>query len=85
MATFQADIEVMPLEEILDPQGKAVLLGVHNLRLDGITDARIGRHIRLQLDAPTLVQAEQAVETACQKLLANLIMEGYTFTLKPVA
>ena len=84
MAKFQADIEVMPLEEILDPQGKAVLLGLHNLRLDGIENVRIGRHIRLQINAPTLAQAEYITDTACQKLLANLIMEGYRFGLTPL-
>ena len=72
----------MPQREILDPQGKAVKLGLHNLGIDQVADVRIGKHITLQLEAATEAEAHAQVETACSKLLANLIMETYTFTLK---
>ena len=80
--TFIAEIDVMPQKEILDPQGKAVKLGLHNLGLDLINDVRIGRHITLEVEASSQAQAEAQVETACKKLLANLIMEDYSFSLK---
>ena len=78
---FIAEIDVMPQKEILDPQGKAVKLGLHNLGIDEIADVRIGKHITLQLEAATEAEARAKVETACSKLLANLIMENYTFTI----
>lgn len=81
---FIAEINVMPQKEILDPQGKAVKLGLHNLGIDDVSDVRIGKHISMALDANSEAEAQQLVETACSKLLANMIMEDYTFTLKEV-
>jgi phosphoribosylformylglycinamidine synthase len=81
---FLAEINVMPLKEILDPQGKAVKLGLGNLGLDKIADVRIGRHITIELEANSKEDAEKNVDLACKKLLANLIMEGYSFKLNPI-
>ena len=78
---YTAEINVMPQKEILDPQGKAVRLGLHNLGIDNITDVRIGKHITLQIEANNEADARQQVETACSKLLANLIMEDFSYTL----
>jgi phosphoribosylformylglycinamidine synthase subunit PurS len=82
--TFTADIDIMPQPEILDPQGKAVQLGLHNLQLDQISQVRIGKHISLSVEAPDEATAYQLVDTACRQLLANLIMEVYTITIQPV-
>lgn len=78
---FFADITIMPLPEILDPQGKAVHLGLDNLGVEGIADVRIGKHVRITLEAKNRQAAEEKVETACKKLLANPVMEEYVFTL----
>lgn len=78
---FVAEIEVMPLKEILDPQGKAVKLGLGNLGINNIEDVRIGKHIRLELQAISKEEAEKNVELACKKLLANQIMEGYKYNI----
>ncbi|KAB7730307.1 phosphoribosylformylglycinamidine synthase subunit PurS [Rudanella paleaurantiibacter] len=80
---YLAQIDVMTRKEILDPQGKAVKLGLHNLQMDAIDNVRIGKHITLEVDAETEDQARQTVDSACRQLLANLIMEEYTFTLQP--
>jgi len=79
---FTAEINVMPRPELLDPQGKAVLLGLEHLGLDQVDDVRIGKHITLQLEAETEEIAREKVEKACSKLLANLIMESYSYELK---
>ncbi|WP_242916074.1 phosphoribosylformylglycinamidine synthase subunit PurS [Pontibacter liquoris] len=78
---FTAEINVMPRPELLDPQGKAVLLGLEHLGLDQVGDVRIGKHITLQLEAESEEIAREKVDKACNKLLANLIMESYTFEL----
>jgi phosphoribosylformylglycinamidine synthase subunit PurS len=78
---FIAQIDVMPQKEILDPQGKAVKLGLNNLGMATIDNVRIGRHISLEVEADTKEAAEIQVDTACKKLLANLIMEEYSFTI----
>ena len=82
--TFIAEIDIMPHRELLDPQGKAVVNNMKHLDLTGITDVRIGRHVTVSLEANSEADARQKVETACQKLLANLIMETYHYELKPV-
>ncbi|GHA73726.1 phosphoribosylformylglycinamidine synthase subunit PurS [Pontibacter akesuensis] len=79
---FVAEIDVMPRPELLDPQGKAVLLGLEHLGLDQVDDVRIGKHITLNLEAETEEIAREKVEKACNKLLANLIMESFTYELK---
>lgn len=78
---FKAEIDIMPLKEILDPQGKAVKLGLSNLGLKEVADVRIGKHIHLELEAGSKEEAEEKVNIACKKLLANLIMEDYKFEL----
>jgi len=78
---FKAEIDVMPLKELLDPQGKAVGAGMKNLGLTNIHDVRIGKHISLELETATKEEAEKEVEQACKKLLANQIMESYKFEI----
>ena len=81
---FVAEINVMPRPELLDPQGKAVLLGLEHLGLDQVGDVRVGKHITLQLEAENETIAREKVEKACSKLLANLIMESYVYDLQQV-
>lgn len=71
----------MPHKELLDPQGKAVVNNLGHLDLQGVTDVRIGRHVSMSLEAATEDEAKQKVETACQKLLANVIVETYSYQL----
>ena len=78
---YKAEIVIMPIAAILDPQGKAVGRGLHNLGLKEVSNVRIGKHITLHINADSKSDAEARVEEACQKLLANRLMETYTFTL----
>ncbi len=78
---FKAEVHVMPKKEILDPQGKAVMLGLQNLGIQNINDVRVGRHIDLEVEAADREDAESKVEQACKKLLANVIMETYSYTI----
>ena len=82
MTKFQAEIDVMPKKEILDPQGKAVTGSMKNLGLNEIHNIRIGKHISLEIEAETEDVARKKVDQACKSLLANLIMESYSFSLK---
>jgi phosphoribosylformylglycinamidine synthase len=75
--SYTALINIMPLKELLDPQGKAVMGGLKNLGLNTIQDVRIGRHITLQVEADDPEAARQMAEQACQKLLANPVMEYF--------
>ncbi|MGZ3884724.1 MAG: phosphoribosylformylglycinamidine synthase subunit PurS [Bacteroidia bacterium] len=81
MAKFIADIDVMPLKALLDPQGKAVTGSMKNLGLPEIQNVRIGKHITLEIEASDKAAASAKVEEACKKLLCNQIMEGFEFKL----
>ena len=78
---FKAEIDIMPLKELLDPQGKAVSASMKNLNLSEITNVRIGKHITLEVEAENKKNAEEKVETACKLLLANQIMEHFEFEI----
>ena len=81
---FIANINVMPLKALLDPQGKAVTGSMKNLGLAEIENVRIGKHITLEIEADTEDKAKAKVDEACKKLLCNQIMEGYEFKLSTV-
>lgn len=72
----------MPLKELLDPQGKAVLGGLGNLGMAGVQDVRIGKSITLQIEAATKEDAQQVAEQASRKLLANPVMEYFEITVE---
>ena len=75
--TYNVQIKVMPLKDLLDPQGKAVLGGLQNLGLNNVADVRVGKHISLQIDAASEDEAKKLAEEASKKLLANPVMEFY--------
>ncbi len=79
---FKAEIDVMPLDALLDPQGKAVTSSMKNIGLSAVEGVRIGRHVRLFVDASNQEEAGKMVDEACKKLLANQIMESYTYSLE---
>lgn len=81
---FIAEINVMPLKALLDPQGKAVTGSMKNLGLAEIQNVRIGKHITLEVDAASKDVASVKVDEACKKLLANQIMEFYEFSIEEV-
>lgn len=78
---YTAHINVMPLKELLDPQGKAVNNNLHNLGLGQVHDVRIGKHITLHLEAANKDEAQKLAQEACKKLLANPVMESFDLTL----
>lgn len=75
--TYTVQIKVMPLKELLDPQGKAVMSGLKNLGLKNVEDVRVGKNVTLQVDAESPEQARKIAEEASQKLLANPVMEYF--------
>jgi phosphoribosylformylglycinamidine synthase subunit PurS len=81
---FLAHIDIMPLKELLDPQGKTVGKNMHNIGIEGIEDVRIGKHIQITIEAANKETANAEIESACKKILANLIMESYTYTLTEI-
>ena len=78
---FTVAINVMPLKDLLDPQGKAVLGGLQNLGLKSVQDVRIGKRITLQVEATNEQEARKIAEEAATKLLANQVMEHFEISI----
>ena len=78
---YIAEINIMPLKALLDPQGKAVTAVMHNTGFTCIDNVRVGKHITLEVEAASKVEAESCVEEACRKALHNPIMEGFDFVV----
>jgi phosphoribosylformylglycinamidine synthase PurS subunit len=74
---YTVQVKVMPLKELLDPQGKAVMGGLSNLGLKNVSDVRIGKNITLQVEAASPDAAKEIAEEASKKLLANPVMEYF--------
>ncbi len=79
---FIAEINVMPLKALLDPQGKAVSNSMKNIGFQEIENVRIGKHITLEIECMSKETAMEKINEACNKILANPIMEGYEYTIK---
>ncbi len=82
---FRANIVVTLRKSILDPQGKAVHHALEHLGMNGVKEVRMGKVIELKMDADNRADAERMAEVACKKLLANPVMEDYSYTVEPVA
>ena len=76
---FTSKINISIRKTILDPQGKAVEHSLKSLGFDSVEDTRIGKYIELRINVPTKKEAEKITEEACRKLLANTVMEDFTF------
>jgi phosphoribosylformylglycinamidine synthase PurS subunit len=83
--TWLARVHVTLKPVVLDPQGSAVLGGLHTLGFDTVSAVRVGKYLEITLDAPDKASAQQAVQQMCSKLLANPVIEQYRFEVEQVA
>lgn len=79
---FLAEINVMPLKALLDPQGKAVTSSMNNNGFANVANVRIGKHITMEIEANSSEDAGKVAEDACKKILSNPIMEGFEYIIK---
>ncbi len=82
---YHAAIEITPRPSILDPQGKATSHALSPLGFEGIDDVRIGKYVELRLEADSKEAAEAMARSACQKLLANEVMEDFVIRITEAA
>jgi phosphoribosylformylglycinamidine synthase len=77
MTRYRLAVHIVPRRGLLDPQGKAVADALRTLGFDGVREARVGRHVVLELDADSREAAERAARGMCEKLLANPVTEDF--------
>lgn len=81
---FRAEVKVTLKDGVLDPQGVATRGGLHGIGLTAFTAVRVGRLVELWLDAADEQEARRLVQEAGERLLANPVLESFTFTLAAV-
>jgi len=82
--TWLARIHVTLKPVVLDPQGSAVLGGLHGLGFGTVSSVRVGKYLEITLSAPDQASAQEATQQMCSKLLANPVIEQYRFDLEPL-
>ncbi len=81
---YKAEINIIPRKELLDPQGKTLTKNMKNLDIKGISEIRVGKHIVVHFEADDQNRANTIIETACNKLFHNPIMESYSYQIYPM-
>ena len=81
MALYLARVFVTLKPTVNDPQGNTIADGLRSLGFSGVQDVRAGKYIEIRIDAPTAEDAGDQVDSMCDKLLANPVIETYQFEL----
>ncbi|SJZ81236.1 phosphoribosylformylglycinamidine synthase subunit PurS [Selenihalanaerobacter shriftii] len=80
---WKVKIKVLLKESILDPQGQAVEGGLDSLGYKNVSDVNIGKYMELEIeDVVTKDKVKTQVDEMCQRLLANPVIEDYTFEVE---
>ena len=86
---FLAEINIMPLKTLLDPQGKAVSSSMKNINLEEISNVRIGKHITLEVEAENENVAVKKLKLLVKKYFAIklwniliLVLKNYNYYLR---
>ncbi|MGO8946332.1 MAG: phosphoribosylformylglycinamidine synthase subunit PurS [Ktedonobacterales bacterium] len=77
-----ARIQITLKPVVLDPQGEAILNGLHQLGFAGVSSVRAGKYLEVELAAESEEYAATSVRQMCEKLLANPVIERYDFTVE---
>jgi phosphoribosylformylglycinamidine synthase len=83
LSEFQAEVRVTPRAGLLDPEGKAIHSALHSLDFARVSDVRVGRLIRVRLEARSASEAQAELDAMCRKLLANPVTDDYEIELEP--
>lgn len=79
---FKAKIFIKRRRTILDPQGKAVELGIKSLGFQNVSNVRIDKYIELEINEDDEEKAKVEIEKICNSLLVNPHLEDYFFELE---
>ena len=81
---FIAEIDIMPLDDLLDPQGKVIGSNLPRLGISGVENVRVGKHITMEINAASEQDASEIANVTCKKLLANAVIEKYSYILEKI-
>ncbi len=66
---------------VLDPQGKAIEGALKGLAIDGLKSVRLGKIFDIEIDGEDHAAARRRLAEACERLLANTIVENYAIEI----
>ena len=78
---MKARVTVTLKNGVLDPQGKAIVGALGSLGFDGVGSVRQGKVFDVVLDTTDRAKAEANLKAMCEKLLANTVIEDYSFAI----
>lgn len=78
---MKARIKITLKNGVLDPQGKAIQHTLEALGIAGVEDVRQGKYIEVNLHETSQDKARETVERMCKDLLANTVIENYSYEL----
>lgn len=84
MKKFRADVTVLPKDGVLDIQGKAVERTLLGAGFDFVSEVRVGKFIRFDVEAADEADARGRVEAVAGDLLVNDIVESYSYRVEPL-
>jgi len=79
---FKAEIRVELKKGILDAEAKTVQNSLHLLGFKDVGDVRTAKIFIVEINSPTKEKAQEEVEEACKRLLANPVINNYSITVK---
>ncbi len=82
MQKWLANVYVTLKPVVNDPPGRSIRDALHNLGYEQVQTVRSGKYIRISMEATDEPSAREAVDAMCQRLLANPVIEDYTFSLE---
>ena len=85
MPRFEAQVEVTHRPGILDPAGATVERALPALGWANVSQVRIGKSIRLVIDAPDEAAATAQVDEMCRRVLTNPVIEDYELHLQELS
>ena len=83
MKMYKADVTILPKDGVLDIQGKAVEKTLFAHGYYSVGEVRVGKLIRVSLEALSEEDAGKKLREIADDLLVNSLIESYTFTLEP--
>jgi phosphoribosylformylglycinamidine synthase PurS subunit len=79
---LKVKVKIVLKDGILDPQGKAVLNAIHDLKHQSVEEVRIGKYVELTFDHKDKSFVEKEAREICDKILSNPVMENFDFEIE---
>ncbi len=80
----KAKIHITLKSGILDPQGRTIQQSLGTLGFTNVQDVQVGKYLEIELADSDQDTADEQVKAMCQKLLANTVIENFSYELVPL-